>query len=385
VGGSHPGGGLTHRLERRQISCSCRVEGSLPVKQDVRGFLAVPAGRGHRFPAVRVAAGMLIPLLVLIMLGRTDLTMCAIFGSLTGVFGRTEPHWRRLRHQTQSGVLMSLTVVAGVSMSVAGRSDWELVVAATIVAGMISVAADYLRIRPAGPFTYIFAFTATAAAPFSGSVAEAALAVSGSAATAVLLGIAGRVHARRHTPVLLPQQAPPPGAAHILAHSGRYVAAVAAAGSLALLMGPGHSYWAMLAACAPIAAADAAHAPARAGHFILGTYAGVLLSALLLQADWSPVQLAVLLAALQLGGEVYVIRHYGLAMVFLTPVALLMTGFVSVQPVRDLTVDRAVETTIGALVAVVVILLTTGGGAAWAKNVGRQLRGRPAPAEPTQR
>ncbi|WP_341392965.1 FUSC family protein [Arthrobacter sp. G119Y2] len=348
------------------------------MKQDIRGFLAVPAGRGHRFPAVRVAAGMLIPLLVLILLGRTDLTMCAIFGSLTGVFGRSEPHWRRLRHQAQSGVLMCLTVVAGVSMSVAGHGDWELVAAATVVAMVISVAADFLRIRPAGPFTYIFAFTATAAAPFAGSVGEAALAVSGSAATAVLLGIAGRLHARRHTPVLLRQQVPPPEAARILAHSGRYAAAVAGAGSLALLLGPGHSYWAMLAACAPIAAADAAHAPARASHFILGTYGGVLLSALLLQPGWSPVQLAVLLALLQFGGEVYVIRHYGLAMVFLTPVALLMTGFVSVQPVWELTVDRAVETTIGALVAVVVILLTTGRGA---ERVKKLLR-RPAPAAP---
>ncbi|WAP50527.1 FUSC family protein [Arthrobacter sp. ATA002] len=312
---------------------------------------------------------MLIPLLVLILLGRTDLTMCAIFGSLTGVFGRTEHHWRRLRQQAQSGVLMCLTVVAGVSMSITGRSDWELVVAATVVAAALSGTADYLRIRPAGPFTYIFAFTATAAAPFSGAVTEAALAVSGAAVTAVLLGVAGRVHARRHTPVLFRSAVPPREATRILAHAGRYAAAVAAAGSLALFLGPGHSYWAMLAACAPIAAADASHAPARAGHFILGTYGGVLLSALLLQPDWSPVQLAVLLALLQFGGEVYVIRHYGLAMVFLTPVALLMTGFVSVQPVWELTVDRAVETTIGALVAVAVILLTTGRGADWARRL----------------
>lgn len=342
------------------------------MKNFLREFFVLPSGRGHRFPAVRVAAGMLIPLLVLIILGRTDLTMCAIFGSLTGVFGRTEPHWRRLRHQSLSGALMFLTVVAGVSMSLAGRSDWEMVAAATVVAGIISVTADSLRIRPAGPFTYIFAFTATAAAPFSGSPAEAALAVGGSVVTAVLLGVAGRMHARRHSPGIVRQPVPPPQPARILVHSGRYVVAVAAAGSVAVLLGPGHSYWAMLAACAPIAAADVAHAPARAGHFILGTYAGVLVSALLLQPDFSAVQLALLLALLQFGGEMYVIRHYGLAMVFLTPVALLMTGFVSTQPIWELTVDRAVETTIGALVAVVVILLSTGRGAEWFTRRVRQ-------------
>ncbi|MCC3264840.1 FUSC family protein [Arthrobacter gengyunqii] len=325
----------------------------------LRDFLSVPAGRGHRFPAARVAAGLLIPLLVLILLDRTDLTMCAIFGSLTGVFGRSEPHWRRLRHQTHSGALMCLTVAAGVSMSLAGRSDWEVVAAATLIAGVISIAADYLRVRPAGPFTYIFAFTATADAPFYGSVGEAALAAGGGALTAILLGIAGRLHARRHTPAVPRTPAPPPMWPAILRHSGRYITAVAAAGSLAVLVGTGHSYWAMLAACAPIAAADAARTRLRAVHFLLGTYAGVLLSALLLQPDWTPVQLAILLTLLQFAGEVYVIRHYALAMVFLTPVALLMTGFLSSQPVGELTLDRAVETTIGAAVAVVVVLLTT--------------------------
>ena len=67
---------------------------------------------------------------------------------------------------------------------------------------------------------------------------------------------------------------------------------------------------------------------------------------------------------LQLCGEIYVIRHYGLAMVFLTPVALLMTGFVASQPVLELTVDRAVETTIGALVAVAVTAATSAGRSA---------------------
>lgn len=323
-----------------------------------------------------------MPLLVLILLGRTDLTMCAIFGSLTGVFGRSEPHWRRLRHQAQSGVLMILTVAAGVSMSLAGRSDWEVVAAATVIAGIISVAADYLRVRPAGPFTYIFAFTATAAAPFTGTVGEAALAAGGGAGTAMVLGIAGRAHARRHSPHLLRPAVPPPDWQAILQHSGRYVAAVAAAGSLAVVVGPGHSYWAMLAACAPIAAASAAHAPLRAAHFIAGTYAGVLLSALLLQPEWTPVQLAVLLTLLQFAGEIYVIRHYALAMVFLTPVALLMTGFVSTQPVWDLTIDRAVETTIGAAVAVVVVLLTTrrkGTQAPSTANVAPPVEGRKHP------
>ena len=328
------------------------------MQQHLRTFLTVPPGRGHRIPAVRVALGVFLPLLVLILLGRTDLTMCAIFGSLTGVFGRSEVHWRRLQHQSQSGLLMVLTVVAGVFLSIADADPWTVVAAGTVIAGLIAVAATYLRVRPAGPFTYIFAFTATSAAPFTGRLWEAALTVLGSVLLAVALGFAGRFHARRHTPrPLTPHR--PPSWERILRHSGRYAVAVAAAGSVSAGLGLGHEYWAMLAACAPIAAADAAGGMVRAVHFILGTYVGVLVSAVLLQVQWSSVQLAVLLAMLQLCGEIYVVRHYGLAMVFLTPVALLMTGFVASQPVLELTVDRAVETTIGALVAVAVIAATT--------------------------
>ena len=329
------------------------------MKQHVREFLSIPSGRGHRFPAVRVASGLFLPLLVLVLLGRTDLTMCAIFGSLTGVFGRSEPHWRRFQHQCASGALMVLTVLAGVGLSQAGRGAWAVVVIGTLIAGGISVAADYLRVRPAGPFTYIFAFTATSAAPFAGTLTEALAAAGSGALLAVLLGVAGRMHARRHTPLWRPARIRPSWG-RILMHSGRYAAAVATAGSLSAALGLGHGYWAMLAACAPLAAADAAAGPQRAAHFILGTYAGVLLSFLLLQVRWTPAQLAVLLAVLQLSGEIYVIRHYGMAMVFLTPVALLMTGFTDSSDAWALTMDRALETTIGALVSVAVIAATTG-------------------------
>ncbi|MCC3293558.1 FUSC family protein [Arthrobacter sp. zg-Y411] len=343
------------------------------MKYSVREFLSIPSGRGHRFPAVRVGLGMLLPLLVLIPAGRTDLTMCAIFGSLTGVFGRSEPHWRRLKQQTASGVLMVLTVMAGVALSQAGRGPWTVVFTGTLIAAGISVAADSLRVRPAGPFTYIFAFTATSAAPFAGSLVEAFLTVTASTLLAVLLGVAGRLHARRHSPGRLREPAARPGsprrARRLLVHASRYAAAVGIAGTVSAGLGLGHGYWAMLAACAPLAAVELSRGPARAVHFIAGTYAGVLFSALLMQVPWSAVQLALLLAMLQFSGELYVVRHYGAAMVFLTPVALMMTGFTHGGDVWALTMDRSLQTTIGALVALAVVAVTT------PRHAGSRVRG----------
>ncbi|MDN5551479.1 MAG: FUSC family protein [Brevibacterium sp.] len=69
--------------------------------------------------------------------------------------------------------------------------------------------------------------------------------------------------------------------------------------------------------------------------------------------------LAFLIAALQFAGEVFVISHYSIALVFMTPVALMMTEFVAPGPTGTLVADRALETTIGAVIAFFVILLTT--------------------------
>ena len=258
--------------------------------------------------------------------------------------------------------MVVLTVVTGVSLSLAGGGPWTVVAIGTLMAAGISVAADSLRIRPAGPFTYIFAFTATSAAPFAGSLPEALVTVAASALLAVLLGVAGRLHARRRGPGRPPavRQGKPVKTRMVLVHAGRYAAAVGTAGTLSAALGLGHGYWAMLAACAPLAAVDLSGGPARAMHFIAGTYAGVLFSAVLMQVPWSPVQLALLLGLLQFSGELYVVRHYGAAMVFLTPVALLMTGFTAELPVWALVADRAVETTIGALTALAVIAVSAG-------------------------
>ncbi|MCX6500150.1 MAG: FUSC family protein [Arthrobacter sp.] len=329
------------------------------MKQHTLEFFHVPPARGHRIPALRVAVGIAIPLVTLVLMGRTDLTSYALLGALTGVYGRTERHWLRLKHQSFAGIIMCASIIGGVTVGATGAVPWVLVALGAGLAGVLSLAADFLRLRPAGPFFFLFAFTASAAIPFHGQRWEAAAAAAGSVAVVLLLGFAGRLRARRFDPsrgLQEPAHRPWP---RMFVHAGRYVAAVALAGSLASLADLGHSYWAMVAAAAPIAAADATGGLIRAVHRTVGTYGGVLLTAGLLTIDWSPLQLAVLLAILQFVGEVFVIRHYSIALVWMTPVALMMTEFVAPKPAAVLVADRAVETTLGAGIAFLVILLTT--------------------------
>lgn len=112
----------------------------------------------------------------------------------------------------------------------------------------------------------------------------------------------------------------------------------------------------MVAACAPIAAASGAMVPGI--HRILGTYGGVLLAFTLLLVNWPHRQLVLLLSVLQFIGEIYVVRHYSLALVFMIPVALMMTEFVLPQDPFVLVGDRAPEPTVGAVVARLVVAAT---------------------------
>lgn len=137
----------------------------------------------------------------------------------------------------------------------------------------------------------------------------------------------------------------------VLARAGLYAVAVGSAGGVAVTVGLGHYHWAMLAATAPIAAADITGALTRTTHSIVGTYAGVALAAGLLSVDWTPLELVLLLTILQFVGEIYAVRHGSLALVFLTPVALMMTAFVVDTPAHQLIHDRLVETTIGVTLA----------------------------------
>ncbi|MGY3567774.1 hypothetical protein ACVWWH_003515 [Sinomonas sp. RB5] len=329
------------------------------MKEHARQFFRMPPGDGHRLPALRVALGIAVPLVALVLAGRLDLTVYAMFGALTGVYGRVEPHWLRLRHQTEAGAIMTLCVLLGVAANRAGAGVWPVAFLTVVLAGVLSVVSDVLRLRPMGPFFPLFAFTGSAAVPFSRAPWEAGAAAAGSVAVVLVLGFAGRAWARRRTPERGLVEPPRPGLRRMVRHGGRYLAATGFSGLVATSAGLGHSYWAMVAACAPIAAADASSALVRAVHRAVGTLGGVVLTGALLSVHWSPLQLAVGLAALQFVGEVYVVRHYSVALVFMTPVALLLGQFVSAVPGEVLTRDRAVETLVGAAVAFGVILATT--------------------------
>ncbi len=332
-----------------------------------------------RLSAVRVALSVAVPGMVLILIGRPDLMMYAVFGALTGMYGRNETHQLRLKHQAQAALFLVGGLTIGVLLSVNHIHSWWLVLAATLFAGAGSLYADAVRLKPIGPFFGILALGACASVPTNVPLTTAVLIGAGSAAFSLLVGFAGWFRHRRwetgavrDVPVLLGslRQGTPVRTATIQAamvHAARYALAVSVAGSIGVLSGSGHPHWAMAAAAVPLAGADLPSRVHRGIHRIVGTFLGLAVVAVVLfPGPLSPLQyfpghtavvLAVLVVLCQFPTELFMARHYGWAMVFFTPVILLIAQLAAPMDPGLLVTERAVETFVGAVVGIAVAVL----------------------------
>ena len=327
-----------------------------------------PANKDH-VSALRVAVSVAVPSLMLLAAGRPDLMIYAVFGALTGMYGRTEPHQLRLRHQGQAAFLLVGGLAVGVFLSVNHVHSWVLVAVEAALAAAGSLFADKVGLKPIGPFFGILALGACASIPTTVSWHTAVLIGALSAAFSMLVGFGGWMRRRGWEPGA-ERDVPPLRGGRLRSawiHASRYFAAVGAAGSLGVLSGSGHPHWAMAAAAVPLAGADLPSSVYRGLHRIVGTLAGLVVVALVL-FDWplSPLRLfpghetavlALLVIVLQFTTELFMTRHYGLAMVSFTPVILLMTQLAAPADPGTLVAERAVETLLGAVLGIAVVVL----------------------------
>ncbi|KNC13839.1 hypothetical protein AC792_15650 [Arthrobacter sp. RIT-PI-e] len=317
-----------------------------------------PSDNDHH-PALRCAIGITVPLLVVLLLGRLGLAIFATFGAFAGIYGRNEPHRQRLATQARGGGLMFAFILAA---ALAARSDlgpWSLVVLTSAVAGLGTFGAGMFRLRPAGSLFHIFAFAAIASLPAQPPLEQAALTALSTVAFALLLGQLGNLWPAHRTgwdrAPLMPLA--PQHRTALLRESILYAVAAGTAGSAATLLGIGHTYWAMVAAVVPLVGQTARARVTRGLQRVLGTFAGLLVTALMLLPGLSGWQLIPVIALAQFAVELFVLRQYALAQVFITPLALLSTELAHHTDPRVLLVDRAVETVVGAFVGIALVLV----------------------------
>ncbi|GEK78952.1 FUSC family protein [Agrococcus baldri] len=328
-----------------------------------------PHAGSHRV-AIRATISTAVPLVLLLLIGRPEWAPWAAFGAFAALYGRNRVHLSRLTMQLTAAAVLVAMVGLGSLLAILPAPTWPMIVAGAALAGVISIISDAEDWHPPGPLFALFAFSGSASLP-DGTLADAGtatLVAAASAAFAVLVGSAGTAMRRaRGLPTprgeLSRDWTLRAGRRVQLRRVARYAIGVLLAGTIAVLLGIGHPYWAMVSALVPVSTPTFAAGVVRGTHRILGTTLGVVLAAGLLALQPSALWVVVLIVAFTFGAELLVGRNYGIAMICITPLALLAVHLATPTPPEVLLVDRLVESAVGALVGVVVGFATRGWGA----------------------
>ncbi|AWB96137.1 FUSC family protein [Agromyces badenianii] len=318
--------------------------------------------------AMRAAVAAAVPLAVLVALGRVDLASYAAFGGMAAIFGRSEPYRIRMRTVGTAGAVQFGAVGLGILLSVTQAPLAVEAISLGVVIAVVIVVFNTLGVTPSGPLFAVFAVLVCAAQPVDDGSGWMRWGIAGMAAAfAWLLAMSGWLlrHAVRAREAAifkpLPRQAPlRPLAAidpRVWLNVVQNVLAALAAGGIALGLGIGHPYWAVVAAIAVIPPARAAHTAQRAVHRVIGTAIGVGLTGLVLWPEPPVWALVLVIAICQFAAELLVGRHYGAALVFVTPLALTVAHLAAPTPLPALLGDRLVETVVGAIIGVAAVLL----------------------------
>ncbi|MEU9481395.1 FUSC family protein [Streptomyces sp. NPDC048191] len=152
----------------------------------------------------------------------------------------------------------------------------------------------------------------------------------------------------------------PGGSSHIsvlVIPALRMAVGTGVAGGLALLLGLGHGYWAAISAAAVLHSVNIRTTAQRAAQRTLGTAVGLLIALGVLAAHPGPTVLAVAIMVLEFLLEFAVVRNYALGVVFVTPLALLLSDMAIPGSAGELVHDRVLASFLGITMGLVCALL----------------------------
>jgi hypothetical protein len=326
----------------------------------VRPHRGGPSTRQTLGGALRCGASVALAFVLVAAVGRQDLAGYAALGALASLYGRSSGYAWRVRLMAVVGAALAGSVAVMSALAAAGAPPVAELAALTLLAAGATAGAAALRTGPPGATILVFAAGAGAAPASDGDVLARTATVLAGALVAVLVCNAGALPDRWRGLPLEPAPAlrdvVRAGTAGGAALGPAVTVAVAAAiaSAVAVLAGWGHPAWAVMGAAAVLQGTHVRHMGVRALQRAAGTACGVAIALPLLGADLGFVAVAALVVVLQTVTELVVARHYGVAMLTITPMALLMTSLGAAPDPAALALDRALDTAVGAVVGLVV-------------------------------
>nr|WP_274635646.1 FUSC family protein [Microbacterium bovistercoris] len=297
-----------------------------------------------------------VPLLILWAVGRLDLSIYASFGAFAALYGRNDGFADRVRMQASAGGVLLGAMLAGTGLSVVGAPALVSVVAVSAVASLITLVAYAMRWHPPGSLFVVFATGATASIPASAMSLLNVIIVGGASVMFALLVTV--VAAARSIPTATPGISPRRVGNIAWEMAVTVGAAAMLAGVIGFALLDSHWYWAMVGAVAAVSGARVNARLIRGLQRLVGTLLGVLVAAGILALHLPPVAVIAVAVVCQVGAEMFVGRNYGIAMIFVTPLALLMVELAVPTPADVLLRDRALETVIGVAAGTLIAVIS---------------------------
>jgi len=303
-----------------------------------------PADRDHLI-AMRAAVSVAVPLLTLFAFDRLDLAVYASFGAFAALYGRHDLAGDRIRMQASAGVVLVLAMLIGTTLSALAAPTAIAITVVALIAAMVTLLAYAMRWHPPGALFVVFAAGATAGIPATFTTLPLVLLVGGSSVLFALVVSVVLALISRARP--LPRPAPQRVGSVAWEMALTVLAATLIAGFAGALILGTHWYWAMVGAVAAVSGASVSARVIRGLQRLLGTLVGVALAAGVLSLHLPPLAVIAIAVVLQATAELFIGRNYGIAMVFITPLALLMIELAASTPIELLLRDRTIETVIG--------------------------------------
>lgn len=314
-----------------------------------------PAPDAHRV-AARAAITLLTSLLVLTAFGRLDLGLAAALGTFPSGYGGRLPVPGRWRTQLALTGVLTAGVALGTLVAISPERGLLSIPAAAAAAGVGAWLTDRFGWFPPLAMFMVFAVGGCASIPADAS--RLGLSVLVTAATGLLTVLLGRseelifgskkMSAHQHGHVVQHR---------LWVHVTRAVSAVVVAGALSRMLAGAHPYWSMMAAVVPIAMPSIHRQVARGVQRTLGTVVGLGIALVLLSFTLPPLLIVLIGVVLQGVVELTIGRNYTLAMVAITPLALLLGQLALARPMGPLLTERLWETVIGVTVGVLATVL----------------------------
>lgn len=336
------------------------------------GLIRVAPHRGDHRVALRAAVSLAVPLIVLWAVGRVDLSVFASFGAFASLYGRFDAYADRVRMQAAAGATMVCAMLLGTGASILEAPVAVRVLIVAGLAGVATVIAYRWRWHPPGSLFVVFSAGATASLPATTQTLLHVVLVGGSAAAFSVALTALIALARRSLDLraVFTHNVKPPNPGHHAVPMGVTIGIGAAlAGIAGLLVVGDHWYWAMVAAVAALGGAQLSARIIRGIQRLVGTLGGIAVAAGLLALGLPPLATLAIAVVLQAGAELYVNRNYGLAMLFVTPLALLMVELAAPTDPGVLLRDRMIDTALGVAVGTAVAVVS----AWWRRRVSRRV------------